>query len=55
MLLFEGLDVLTGVPRLENDGLQRIHRKDQLYQVDSKHAGVTMVRYYEVVETAFEV
>ncbi len=54
MLLFEGLDVLTVVPRLENDALQRILRKDQLYQLDPKHAGMGIVCYYEVV-AAFEV
>jgi hypothetical protein len=54
VLLFEGLDVLTEVPRLENDGLQWILREDYFYQLDPKHAGMDIVCHYEVV-AAFEV
>jgi len=53
--LFEGFDVLQGVPRLKNDRLQRTSRKDQVNQLDSKHAGMGIVCYYEVEVAAFEV
>ena len=51
MRLSKSFDVLACVSRLENDRLPRVSFKDQLYQLDSMHAGMSIVRDYEIVET----